>query len=307
MSCEVTSPPIGAGLLLLGFCRNIQVHITGKSFAHALADIRSTTLLKAGLFFASECCQGVAMEEETSPRFFVRIAPAIAGGPRYHRRGRRSSHAESSAARGCYLRIADRRHGPTIQDGSPHFISPGHHELLIDGRTAGRPGQVYGVFEVGIDVRAGRTNVLPFTIWMPEIDTANAVSIPSPTTDEVVVTTPSIPGWELHLPPGTIIRDKDGQIVTEISITPIPVDRPPFPLPFGAEFPMYFTVQPGGAYMSPTAPESSIQTSRMSHPGHGSISGTMMPAEKGWHIYGRGTVTPDQSKSCPMKGWLSMS
>ncbi len=30
-------------------------------------DIRSTTLLKAGLFFASECCQGVAMEEETSP------------------------------------------------------------------------------------------------------------------------------------------------------------------------------------------------------------------------------------------------
>ena len=48
-------------------------------------------------------------------------------------------------------------------------VSPGHHELLIDGRTAGRPGQVYGVFEVGIDVRAGRTNALPFTIWMPEL------------------------------------------------------------------------------------------------------------------------------------------
>lgn len=105
-------------------------------------------------------------------------------------------------------------------------ISPGHRELLIDGRTASRPGQVYGVFEVGIDVSANRTNVLPFTIWMPEIDTENAVPIPSPTPDEVVVTTPHIPGLELHLPPGTIIRDKDGQIVTQISITPIPVDCP---------------------------------------------------------------------------------
>src|SRR5215510_12938341 len=86
-------------------------------------------------------------------------------------------------------------------------VSPGHRELLIDGRTASRPGQVYGVFEVGIDVRAGRTNVLPFTIWMPEIDTENAVPIPSPTSDEVVVTTPHIPGCELHLPPGTISQE----------------------------------------------------------------------------------------------------
>ena len=36
--------------------------------------------------------------------------------------------------------------------------------------------------------RIGRTNVLPYTIWMPEIDTAHAVSIPSPTTAETVIT-----------------------------------------------------------------------------------------------------------------------
>jgi hypothetical protein len=140
---------------------------------------------------------------------------------------------------GVTLRIAEMT---TRTDATGRFlliaISPGHHELLIDGRTVSRPGQTFGVFEVGIDARAGRTNVLPFTIWMPEIDTANTVSIPSPTPDEVVVTTPNIPGWELHLPPGTIIRDKDGQAVTQIAITPVPVDRPPFPLPFGAEFPM---------------------------------------------------------------------
>jgi hypothetical protein len=42
-------------------------------------------------------------------------------------------------------------------------------------------------------------------------------------TGEVVVTTPRIPGLELRLPPGTVIRDRDGAIVREISITPIPV------------------------------------------------------------------------------------
>src|SRR5262249_23087517 len=177
-----------------------------------------------------------------------------------------------------------------------------HRKLLIDGRTASRPGEVYGVFEVGIDVRAGRTNVLPFTIWMPEIDTENAVPIPSPTSDEVVVTTPHIPGWELHLPPGTIIRDKDGELVTEISITPIPVDRPPFPLPFGAEFPMYFTVQPGGAYIEPYGARIIYPNITNEPPGTRINFWNYDAGEKGWHIYGRGTVTPDGKQVVPDAG-----
>ena len=181
-------------------------------------------------------------------------------------------------------------------------ISPGHHELLIDGRTASRPGQTFGVFEVGIDVRAGRTNVLPFTIWMPEIDTANAVSLASPTPDEVVVTTPNIPGWELHLPPGTIIRDKDGQVVTQISITPIPVDRPPFPLPVSAEFPMYFTVQPGGASIEPYGARIIYPNITNELPGTRIDFWNYDAEEKGWHIYGRGTVTPDGKQVVPDEG-----
>ena len=35
------------------------------------------------------------------------------------------------------------------------------------------------------------------------------------------------------MPPHTVISDHDGKIVREVSITPIPVDRPPFPLPGG--------------------------------------------------------------------------
>ncbi len=151
-------------------------------------------------------------------------------------------------------------------------------------------------------LRAGRTNVLPYTIWMPEIDTANAVAIPSPTSDEVVVTTPNIPGWELHLPPGTIIRDKDGQIITEITVTSIPVERPPFPLPFAARFPMYFTVQPGGSISSPTGHESFTQTSQMSCPAHESISGIMMRAKRVGTSTERGLLLRNGKQVVPDEG-----
>jgi RHS repeat-associated protein len=181
-------------------------------------------------------------------------------------------------------------------------IPPGHHELLIDGRTASKPGQTYGIFEIEIDVTAGRTNVLPFTIWMPELDMANAVSIPSPTMDEVIVTTPKIPGFELRLAPGTSIRDRDGQRVTQVSITPIPVDRPPFPLPFGAEFPMYFTVQPGGAYIEPYGARIIYPNVTDEPPGTRINFWNYDPEGQGWYIYGRGTVSQDRKQVVPDEG-----
>ncbi|HET9261880.1 MAG TPA: hypothetical protein VFO14_02445 [Vicinamibacterales bacterium] len=61
-------------------------------------------------------------------------------------------------------------------------VSAGRHELEIDGRTASRGIRTYGFFEYGLAIAPGRTTVLPFTIWMPRLDTAHAVAIPSPTT-----------------------------------------------------------------------------------------------------------------------------
>ena len=40
----------------------------------------------------------------------------------------------------------------------------GHAVMIIDGRTASRPGRVYGIFRAGIDIKGQQTNVLPFTI-----------------------------------------------------------------------------------------------------------------------------------------------
>src|SRR6185369_15738148 len=74
------------------------------------------------------------------------------------------------------------------------------------------------------------------------------ITIPSPTTAETVVTNPRIPGLELRIPAGTVVRDRAGGNVTELTMTAVPVDQPPFPLP-NRQVPVYFTIQPGGAYL----------------------------------------------------------
>ena len=101
-------------------------------------------------------------------------------------------------------------------------VPSGEHTLEIDAPTANQPNRTYGFYEGRGMVCGPATNVLPFTIWSPVLDTAHQVTIPSPTTSETVITTPPIPGLELHLPAGTVIRDEERQVVRTISITPDP-------------------------------------------------------------------------------------
>ena len=186
-------------------------------------------------------------------------------------------------------------------------LDTGHYELKIRGATASHAGKVYGFFEAGVRITAGDTTVLPFTIWMPVIDTAHAVTIPSPTTEETVITTPRIPGLELRLPRGTVIRDEDGQRVRQVSLTPIPVDRPPFPLPANVEVPIYFTIQPGGAYVAVYG--KSTGGARLIYPNYTKQPvGTRMdfwhytPEERGWYVYGRGAVEQSGRQVVPDPG-----
>jgi RHS repeat-associated protein len=209
------------------------------------------------------------------------------------------------------LQIEGRR-AKTDNTGRFLLLVPGlesaRREIVIDGTTANRRGRTYGVFEYGHRVSAGRTNVLPFTIWMPRIDTAHAVTIPSPTGQPTVVTTPLIPGLELHLAPNTVIRDRDGSVVRQLSITPIPVDRPPFPLPRNSEVPIYFTVQPGGAYVHVYG-QSAVKGARLVYPNYTNQKpGETMdfwhydPEEKGWHVYGKGSVNAAGTQVVPDPG-----
>lgn len=192
-------------------------------------------------------------------------------------------------------------------DSSGRFVlrdAPrGRQTLVIDGSMAGQTTSTYGIFEVGVDLVAHIRNTLPYPIWMPEIDTSYAVSISSPTSEAIIVSHPNIPGLELHIPAGAVIRDREGQLVTQISISPVPVDRPPFPLPRSiGEVPIFFTIQPGGAYVSPAG-------ARLIYPNYtNEKSGTRTsfwnydPTGRGWYIYGKGTVTPDEKSVIPDPG-----
>jgi RHS repeat-associated protein len=181
-------------------------------------------------------------------------------------------------------------------------LSAGHRVMLIDGRTASKAGRAYGIFRVGVDIGAGKTNVLPYTVWMPRLDTGHAAQISSPTAAETSISTPLVPGLQLRLPAGTVIRDLDGQTVNEISITPIPTDRPPFPLPRGVNVPVFFTIQPGGAQVIPPRARLIYPNFTNSRPGTRIDFWNYDPTEKGWYIYGQGTVSSDAKQIIPDPG-----
>jgi hypothetical protein len=82
--------------------------------------------------------------------------------------------------------------------------------LLIDGSSANTRGRTYGSFFPGVDIAAGTTTVLPWTVWMPLIDMARAVPLPIPTAGPMVVTSPRIPGLEVHIPGNVILQTSEG-------------------------------------------------------------------------------------------------
>ncbi|MFD9961637.1 DNRLRE domain-containing protein [Amycolatopsis sp. NPDC058986] len=176
-------------------------------------------------------------------------------------------------------------------------LPDGHVVLRVDGR-ANATGRAFGAFDIGVDTHAGQMLVLPYTVFLPEIDTAATVHVPSPTTGETVLTTKAIPGLEVRLPAGSVVRDADGTVVTELSLTPIPIDRPPFPLP-PTKVPVYFTVQPGGSYLFPEGATIVYPNYTKEAPGTRTQFWNYDPDGKGWHIYGYGTVSPDGKQIVP--------
>jgi len=107
-----------------------------------------------------------------------------------------------------------------------------------------------------------------------------------------------------------VIRDYNGQVIRKLGITQIPINRPPFPLPAGVPVPIYFTVQPGGAYIevggSRYAPG---KGATLIYPNQGRApAGAKFnfwdydPAGKGWYKYGTGKVSADRKSIVPDPG-----
>ena len=198
-----------------------------------------------------------------------------------------------------------------LSDATGRFLlgnlEAGARILTIDGQTANRNGARYGVYQTRVDIAPNRTNDLGYTIWSPMLDAAGDVALSAPTTQETVVTSPRIPGLELHIPAGTVIRDRNGKVITDINLTAIPTDRPPFPIP-GVGVPVYFTIQPGGATLTSMNGKAQ-QGARLIYPNFsGAAPGTRIDfwnydaRGKGWYVYGQGTVTPTGKQVIPDAG-----
>ncbi len=178
-------------------------------------------------------------------------------------------------------------------------VPAGHQVLVIDGVSADRHREHYGQFSAGVELVKGKTTPLGYTIWMTPLDPAGNKTIPAVLKHETVLSNPQIPGLEVRLPAGTTVRTATGGVVRHLNMTAIPLDRTPFPLPlFVTGIPTYFTVQPGRAYLNKGA--------RIVYPNWGHLPPGQRvdfwnydPSDKGWYVYGKGSVSATGKQVIP--------
>ncbi|UXI68266.1 RHS repeat-associated core domain-containing protein [Tahibacter amnicola] len=183
-----------------------------------------------------------------------------------------------------------------------HGVPGGHQELHVDGSKVGKDGDSYGQFVLGIEVDATRqTPVKP--VYLPKIRQQDWIALPSPLTADMVVKSPLMPGLELRLPAGTILRDRDGKVIHRIALVPLPLDRSAVDFP--SNTPIHMSLQPGNARIEGLKPglTPGIQVIYPNYEGR--APGTYAeflnydPANKGWFTYGGGRVSADGKQVIP--------
>lgn len=202
---------------------------------------------------------------------------------------------------------------PSMQvqsDANGYFTLTGlasvYHQIInVDGHTADTPTVTYPVVPIGVDVVPGIGNEVDFTVYLPKIDTANIVPITQDSDTQQVLTSPAIPNAKIMIPPHTIIVNADGSPVPQISLTPVPPDKLPMPLPDGVtpeQVGSFYSLQPGGAVAS-----NPIEISFPNFVPNSQFvpAGTTVPLwtvdhDLGtFHVYGSGKPSSDGTKIVP--------
>ncbi|MBB3226231.1 RHS repeat-associated protein [Luteibacter sp. Sphag1AF] len=202
--------------------------------------------------------------------------------------GRPMAGARISAGKASTFTMAD---GTFLLSGVP----VGDATLFVDGSSANDASHRYGQFEVSVNVVTGGTT-LPFRMYMPRILERDRIELPSPTIHDMVVTHPDMPGLEVHIPAGTVFRDRNGKVVSEIAIVPMPTDRAPYPTP--VNFAVYFSLQPGGGAVQNVRSDQP-QGITLTYPNYGHVPAGHVASfiayspTDGWRAYGKGEVTSD--------------
>lgn len=230
-----------------------------------------------------------------------------------------ASTSNTGAVEGRVLRLNDRpladvtvtigtRSTRTDADGSFELegIAPGRHEMVVDGSSAGRGGREYAQFVIGVEVEADTVTRLPYTIFVPRIRPKDWVRINAPVQRDTTVTHPDMPGLEIQIPRGAVLLDRAGKPLTRIAIVPVPLDRAPFPVP--DDFPVYFSVQPGGLIVQGLDPQSArgirviYPNYSNAAPGTRAIFSDYDPKDRDWFAYGSGRVSDDGKQIIPDPG-----
>ncbi|MET0603657.1 MAG: RHS repeat-associated core domain-containing protein [Baekduia sp.] len=179
-------------------------------------------------------------------------------------------------------------------------VPAGKHTLRVEGSTASKGGRRYGDYELVMTLKANETTALDDTLWMTRLDAAGDRKITSPTA-AIRMTNPKIPGFEVRIPAGSRVTDRQGRTLHRLNLSAVPLDRPPFALPTGVTVSAYFTVQPGGAYFSKGA--------QIVYPNYHHLRPRSRVTfwdydakDRGWFEYGKGRVTANGKQIVPDKG-----
>jgi RHS repeat-associated protein len=168
-------------------------------------------------------------------------------------------------------------------------VEPGYPTVLVDGRTAESAGLRFASFEVGVRARPGTTTELQDVFWMPRLDSTATAPVNMPTKREIVLTHPAMPGLEVHIPPGSRLTGPDGEPISKLTLMPVPLDRPPFPVPPGVGTPVYWTLQPGPVHVEGRGAWVTYPNVAQQPPG-ARIDLWYYEPDEGWEAFAQGTV-----------------
>jgi hypothetical protein len=168
-------------------------------------------------------------------------------------------------------------------------------------------GVAAGMYEIGVDAQPDRTTVLPDTIWLTPIDRARATPLPQgPGGAAQAITSPRMPGVRIDVPAGVTLRSPRVGRLTELTMTPLPIDRPPIALPPGVQPFALFTVQTHDAVVEDARGEASgiriAYPNTLGLPPGAPVELWSYDAGRGWVVDGRARVTPDGRRVEPDPG-----
>lgn len=191
-------------------------------------------------------------------------------------------------------------------DASGSFLLAGINDgaarpVMVNGRTAAVPNRTYPIINEPVDIVANQANVVPYTFYLPPIDTANEVPVvPNQTT---TVTTSDAPGLVMTIPANSGLKNRDGSPVTRSSLSSVEIDRTPAPLPSNVGTTMVYTAQPGGAKPNPgTVIPVTYPNLAGANPGTTVNLFAFDHDTASWYIYGQGRVSPDGRTIVPNPG-----